>query len=90
VSSRRSRSAAPGRGARAAAAAEDAAGILASIIGCLVFGALLPGGAAGFAAPFVARVIRSRPGPAWERDSTLARLATRRARLAEPPVAKSG
>jgi hypothetical protein len=40
-----------------AASEQKAAGVLSCIVGALVFGALLPGRAAGFAAPFVRGLI---------------------------------
>lgn len=40
-------------GSTAREAEHAAAGLIASILGCLVFGALLPGKASGFAAPYV-------------------------------------
>jgi TetR/AcrR family transcriptional regulator, transcriptional repressor of bet genes len=45
-------------GLSAKEAQQGAAGILSCILGCLIFGALLPGRATGFAAPFAKRVLR--------------------------------
>lgn len=54
-------------GLSAGQAEQKAAGILSLVVGCLVFGALLPGQATGFAAPF-AREILDRYGSVLRRE----------------------
>ncbi len=44
-------------------AKENAAGLVSGVVGCLVFGAIVPNTAVGFAAPYLRRVIARRSSP---------------------------